>query len=194
MKSLKLHIKLFLTGAVMLVFYSSAIAQNKIPTEGWKARPGLVDTLSKRNSEVNYYESKVPSFNLPDLLKLPDGNMAKNPEIWQNIRRPEILDLFSEQMFGYAPIDQPADMNFKVYDITRDALNGLAIRKQIRVNFTSKPDGPFMDILLYLPKELKSPVALFLGLNFQGNHTIHNDPAITITSSWLPNQQGRSRE
>ena len=187
MKNLKLHIKLFLTGAVLFVCYISAIAQNKIPTEGWKARPGLVDTLSKRNSEVNYYESNVPSFNLPDLLKLPDGNMAKNSEIWQNIRRPEILDLFSEQIFGYAPIDQPADMSFKVYDITRDALNGLAIRKQIRVNFTSKPDGPFMDILLYLPKELKSPVALFLGLNFQGNHTIHNDPAITITSSWLPN-------
>lgn len=189
MKSLKLYAKLFIPGAVLFVCYISAVAQNKIPPDGWKARPGLVDTLSKRDSEVNYYESKVPSFNLPDLLKLPDGNMAENPEIWQNIRRPEILNLFSEQIFGYTPVDRPEDMNFEVYDINREALNGLATRKQIRVNFTSKSDGPFMDILLYLPKELKSPVALFLGLNFQGNHTIHNDPGITITSSWLPDRR-----
>jgi len=29
------------------------------------------------------------------------------------------------------------------------------------------------------------PVPLFVGLNFQGNHAIHTDPAIALSTSWM---------
>lgn len=46
-----------------------------------------------------------------------------------------------------------------------------------------------LSLLLYLPNDIKKQersVALFLGLNFFGNHTIHKDPAIAITKNWIP--------
>jgi hypothetical protein len=40
---------------------------------------------------------------------------------------------------------------------------------------------------MYLPNKAKAPVPLFVGLNFDANYTIDNDPNITITSGWVPN-------
>ncbi|MDX2443931.1 MAG: acetylxylan esterase [Bacteroidales bacterium] len=188
MKILKKHI-LLIIGMLVMNLYPSLLAQEYSEKGSWKANQGLIDTLSKRNSEANYYENRVPNFNLPDPLTLPDGTTAKNIELWKNIRRPEILNLFAEHMFGYAPIGKPENMSFEVYDNDPNALDGKATRKQVRVNFTGKSEGPFMNILIYLPKKSAASVPLFLGLNFQGNHTIHTDEVITITSSWLPNRR-----
>ena len=177
-------VNLLLVGILLVISYPLLLAQ-----DGWQARKGLMDTLSKKNSEANYYENEVPTFSLPDPLVLPDGTVAQNVEIWKIVRRPEILNLFSEQVYGYAPIDRPVNMTFDVYDLNSNALKGLATRKQVRINFTGKQDGPFMDVLIYLPNNSKLPVPLFLGLNFQGNHTIDDDPGIAITKSWLPNRR-----
>jgi hypothetical protein len=47
-----------------------------------------------------------------------------------------------------------------------------------------------MDILIYLPKNAKSPVPLFLGLNFAGNHAINSDPAIRLSTRWMRERSG----
>jgi hypothetical protein len=70
-------------------------------------------------------------------------------------------------------------------------LGGKATRKQIVAHFSAKDDGPKMEILIYLPNDAKTSVPLFVGLNFGGNHTIHTDPGIKITQSWIrPNTKG----
>jgi hypothetical protein len=76
-------------------------------------------------------------------------------------------------------------MSFKVFDKDRNALGGLATRKQVTVNFTGKKGGPEMDILIYLPNAGQKPVPTFVLLNFGGNHTIHSDPAIKLSRSWM---------
>ncbi len=156
---------------------------------GWIAGVGLVDTLSGKNSGSNYNESLIPPYTLPDLLILKNGKNVNTHKTWEKKRKKEILSYFSESVYGYAPVGKPENLSFDIYDFNKSALNGLATRKQVRVNFTGKPDGPFMDILIYLPVNSETPVPLFLGLNFQGNHTINNDPEISITKSWLPNRR-----
>ena len=42
-------------------------------------------------------------------------------------------------------------------------------------------------MLVFLPAHSNGPVPLFLGLNFNGNHTIHPSPEISITKSWVQN-------
>jgi len=134
--------------------------------------------------EANYDESKMPAYTLPDPLVLANGQKVTTPEQWRAERRPELLRLFEEQVYGRAP-GRPADLWFKVWDEDRKALGGKAIRKQVTIYFSKDAQGPRMDLLLYLPAAATRPVPVFLGLNFVGNHGTTDDPAVAITSSWM---------
>lgn len=135
--------------------------------------------------EPNYDESKVPAYTLPDPLVLSNGKKVTHARMWTSQRRKEILELFREHMFGRSP-GKPTAMRFEVRSVERNALDGKATRKEVRVHFTGKQDGPRMDILMYLPNQVKKP-SLFLGLNFNGNQSIHSDPAITLSDQWMRN-------
>lgn len=120
----------------------------------------------------------------PDALRLRSGEVVIDAAGWRERRRPEILRLFEAQMYGRAP-GRPARMTFERTSNDDGALGGLATRREVRVRFDGTPAGPFMDILLYLPSDASGPVPLFLGLNFKGNHAIHADPGIALTTSWM---------
>jgi hypothetical protein len=135
---------------------------------------------------VNYDESKVPKYTLPDPLVTCDGRQVTDRAAWRKQRRPEILGLFEKHIYGKMP-GRPEGMTFQTRSVARDALGGKATRKEVTVLFTGKADGPKMDILLYLPNDAKKAVPLFLGLNFGGNHAIHSDPGITLCGSWMRN-------
>ncbi|MGQ9462968.1 MAG: glucuronyl esterase domain-containing protein [Candidatus Fervidibacter sp.] len=155
---------------------------------GWQPNPELVKKLSERRPNVIYDESKVPAYTLPDPLTCLDGTKVTTPELWFKKRRPEILELFRTHMYGRAPIGKPAEMRFEIFDLDRNALGGKATRKQVRILFTGDPNGPSMDLLIYLPNDAPRPVPVFMLLNFSGNHSIHSDPAIRIKPVWLKGQ------
>lgn len=134
---------------------------------------------------VNYDENKVPPYTLPDPLVMCDGSRVGDAEAWRTRRRPEVLKLFEDHVYGRAP-GKPTDLAFQVLEQSANALNGLATRKQVRVRFSSKSDGPKMDLLIYIPNGAKKPVPAFLGLNFYGNQSIHKDPEILISDAWMP--------
>jgi hypothetical protein len=138
--------------------------------------------------EVNYDESKIPPFTLPNPLELNEGGFVKSAKEWKEKRRPEIMELFETQMFGKAP-KIAKELRFKVLSEDKQALGGKATRKEVNVYF-SKNEDSYMTILIYLPNQHKKPVPVFAGLNFYGNYTINADPGITITSNWVANECG----
>ena len=138
--------------------------------------------------EFNYDETKVPAYTLPDPLISDSGNRITSLRQWRRQRRPELLRHFEEQVYGRCPVPRP-DMSFEVRSVEPQALNGSAVRKQVTAYFSSDKAGTQMVILIYLPAEVTGPVPVFLGLNFYGNHTIHSDPGIELSSVWARNSK-----
>ena len=84
----------------LLVLHFPVSAQEK---EGWQASRETIDRLSKGQTIFNYEESKVPVYTLPDLLTSSNGKKITNQGDWLKIRRPELLELFTSQVFGRVP-------------------------------------------------------------------------------------------
>jgi hypothetical protein len=136
--------------------------------------------------EVNYDESQVPQYALPDSLICADGTKVDSARLWRQKRRGELVKLFEENVYGRAP-GRPTGMKFAPASINKNALGGKATRREVTVLFTGREQDPNMSILIYLPNDGPRPVPIFVGLDFNGNHCIHADPGITLTKSWVPN-------
>ncbi len=170
-------------------------------TKGWTASWSLVFIVTvvftlglsvtarsavAQGNSVNYDEQKVPEFDLPDPLRTDDGRQVTTPELWWQVRRPELVELFEREVYGRTP-GRPATMHFELLESGK--WGEKADRKQIRVHFTDVADGPHMDMLVYLPSDRREPVPLFLGLNFAGNHSITDDPQVLVPGSWVRNNE-----
>lgn len=134
----------------------------------------------------NYDESKIPDFILPDILISNANESIKNVDQWEKIRRSEILELFESEVYGKIPYHD-VEVKFNILDVKKDALDGLAERKQIKIVFLSNDKELSADLLIYLPAERKAKVPIFVGYNFYGNHTVNPDPEIWLASSWIRN-------
>jgi hypothetical protein len=140
-----------------------------------------------QSGDANYDEAKVPAYTLPDPLRTNGGKSVTDAAAWRETRRGEILKLLETEVYGRSP--GRGSTRFEVTSVEPKALDGKAIRKEIRAYFGGGKDGPRMDILVYLPANARAPVPIFLGLNFRGNHTIHADPGITLSAAWMPDDK-----
>jgi hypothetical protein len=138
-------------------------------------------------AQVNYDESKAGSYTLPDPLVLANGQPVRNATTWKKLRRPEILHLLETQMFGRTP-GKPEIETFEVTSVDRHALSGAAVRKLVTIRFG--PKAPPLYVLLYLPPNAKGRVPVFVGLSFNGNHSIQNDPGVPLSTQWFRDFKG----
>ncbi len=137
----------------------------------------------------NYDEAKVGSYELPDPLRMANGQPVTDAKAWR-ARRQEILRLFGEHVYGFTPVTKTR-IAFAETKRAENALNGLAIRREVTVYLTGRKDGPQMRLLLFVPKAAKQPAPVFMGLSFNGNHAVHPDPGITLSSAWMRNDRDR---
>jgi hypothetical protein len=138
---------------------------------------------------ANYDETKVEAYTLPDPLRFTDGTPVAVAAAWREKRRPELFRLFEEHVYGRSP-GPPPGVRFVVFESDANALGGLATRRQVRVLLDGTEDGPSFEILLYVPNAIRRPVPAFLGLNFDGNHAVHSDPNIRLSTRWIGEGSG----
>lgn len=134
--------------------------------------------------DANYDETKVPKYTLPDPLVTAAGRRVSDPEAWRNVRRPEILELFREHVYGSAPRPSGATTS-EVSSKREGVLAGRARMKEVAIYFAGRKDGPKMNLLILVPAGAKRPVPLFLGLNFNGNHAVHADLPVALSQQWM---------
>ena len=132
---------------------------------------------------ANYDEARVGRFVPLDPLTTSDGRRVTTPDLWTQVRRPELLRMFETEMYGKVPQSpEPTRPMVRLRSEDRNALDGKAIRREVTIAFTENLDGPRMDLLIYLPRDAgpsrRAPA--FLALNFGGNHTVHADPGIML--------------
>ena len=139
---------------------------------------------SRERSPVAEYVSAP----LPEILVTRDGRPVTSMEAWKEFRRPEILELFRDHVYGRVP-ETEAEVRYLEAVPPTPALEGRAIRREVDLVVSHGEDTLTMGLLVFLPPDPPGPVPLFLGLNFYGNHTIHQDPQIRITDSWVRNNE-----
>ena len=168
---------------------------------------------------ANFDEAKVPKFELTDPLKTTDGRIVNTPELWNEVRRPELLKLFADEMFGHPPLPPTNDLfgngaqglratcysynpSFREDNTVAPESNGYFVfnskgrRYQIFLRLYKQAEsGQRMNqdikILIYVPRNTTGKVPAFLGLNFRGNHTVSADPGIRLGTVWVRPEGGK---
>ena len=126
---------------------------------------------------------------VPDALHFENGKPVRNSAEWQK-RRSGIMSLFAMQVYGRTPAE-PANMlsHRQVLLDHGTAFGGVAIRKQINIEFSRGAETRTIHILLYLPAKAHVPVPVIVGLNFSGNQTVAADPGIALNDVWVRTPQ-----
>lgn len=145
----------------------------------------IVSTIStaQEPADTNYDETKVPSYELPNPL-IDNAGQPVGRDEWVAHRRTQVQRLLEDSVYGKTP-DRKLAVRYELMNTDPKALDGRATRKQIAAFFGDEEYR--LDILLYIPNRPKGPVAGFIGLNFNGNHTVHADPGI------LKQETGKAR-
>jgi hypothetical protein len=123
-------------------------------------------------------------------LKLKNGEPVREAGTWTKRRRQEVLEIFQTQVYGRSP-GRPRHLQFEVSSLDKQALKGTAVRKEVTIRISDKPDAPALHMLMYLPARAQKPVPVFLGLNFGGNHAVHADPGIRLGDVWTRGAAGK---
>ena len=131
----------------------------------------------------NYDEAKVPHYTLPDVLKTTSGKIIRNEEKWEKLRRPEVLKLFEDHIYGQMPTDYDSIR----YALTEDdgaEMAGKAVLKQVGITVFRKGNSVQINVVLFTPAQAKKPVPVFLLINNRGKE--NTDPTRAKKSEFWP--------
>lgn len=142
------------------------------------------DWAEAQQKTVNYDESKIAPYTLPELLVTQAGKKVTSAEQWTEERRPEVLALFQQHVFGRTPGNW-GKVSFETKEVKKDALGGKATRKLIHIALPEHPAWPGMEVMLYLPNAAKGPVPCFVGPSFGGNHAVSTETDVPISTRWM---------
>ncbi|HWB11394.1 MAG TPA: acetylxylan esterase [Pirellulales bacterium] len=123
---------------------------------------------------------------LPDPLMMFSGQRVATPDDWWQKRRPELKALFEFYMYGRAP-EAPKNLRAKVERTDAGYFGGKATKKEVTLSF-GPPGTPEIRLLVVVPNRPARPPAVFVGTNFNGNHTLVDDPSVTLPTGWVPDR------
>jgi len=166
---------------------------HRAPAQGAPAQPAPTQPAPPSvvaGIPVNYDETKVGTYTLPDPLVTSAGARVRDAATWRRVRRPEILRMIETTQFGRAP-GRPEKVVVDRFDTGTVALDGKAIRRQTTLYFTEDRNGPKAELLSYVPADAKGPVPLLLQIGFSANQNVVDDPGIKPGKIWNPRQKTR---
>lgn len=103
--------------------------------------------------------------NIPRLTETISRQTVNTVEEWEKYRRPEIISLFSEYIYGVRPVERPKDLRFDVLEEKEFDGSVKIKRKLIGIGFS---DYRF-NVYGYVPADCKNKIPVFLYIMHE-NH------------------------
>ena len=135
------------------------------------------------HDEANYDEAKVPAYTLPDVLKTSAKKTVGSRSVWEKTRRPEILALFENNVYG----QMPKTYDRITYTVTKQdsaAMNGRARLKEVLIEVFRGNKSVKINLVLFVPAGTKKPAPVFLLINNRGRD--NTDPSRATKSEFWP--------
>ena len=132
---------------------------------------------------INYDETQVPSFVLPDMMVCNDGTPVRDVKTWEKKRRPELLEYFFSQEYGRTRYDK-IGVRYEDVSTNPDFLGGKATCKQVRFIFSNGEKEHEAIAMLVIPNHRKGKIPVFVAYNFKGNHSTTLDTTILYSPAF----------
>lgn len=114
-------------------------------------------------SDVNYDESKIPPYTLPALLEAENGTKISSVKEWEKLRRPEIYQLFQNEMYGTMP-EGKVKQKFTVLNVDENFADGLATHKVVEMILSRGEKSMKATIHVYTPNHVKkAPMFMYFS-------------------------------
>ena len=134
--------------------------------------------------KANEDESLVVMSPLPDPLARADGSIITDAKDWPE-QRARWMKLIAEHEYGFAPSEK-ADVQWEL--VEEGLMNeNKTKRQQFVVHIKTQAASIDVDLAFFTPNKSGKPKGTFLGLNFQGNHTVDSAPELRIPKGWVGN-------
>lgn len=132
-------------------------------------RPGPSGNAQAPNA-TNYDEAKAGPFSkVPDPLVLNGGRRVPSTKMWWKQRRPQIVELFDENILGRAPKTTPA-VHWEVVSTTREKNGDIPVITKKLIGHVDNSGCPAIqvniEVTLSTPANAKGPVPVMLELDF----------------------------
>lgn len=141
------------------------------------------------DKDVVYDEQQIVPYDLPQLLVSAEGKQITSAEDWYNIRRPQIMSLFGNLIYGTVPTPEfPITTSYETVSIDDQFLHGVATRKDIRIQFENAKGKAEMLVLEFLPNAADQAVPALMIHSFDDTHgnafDAHPTQADRLRNGW----------
>lgn len=165
---MKTSVRLALPVWLLALFaWHGMCAAQEASQESWQAFGPQVEARQAKSDEakdgLNFREENVPEYKLPDPLVFEDGTPVKTVADWNSRRRPELMALFREHVYGIRPTT-PYHVTFEEVDKRDNAMGIGATAKQVRAIIKAEKGSHTFDFVLVTPKS-DDPVPLVVLIN-----------------------------
>lgn len=132
----------------------------------------------------------APAYTLPDPLVTKAGKKVTTAQEWTTVRRPEVLELFRQHVYGRVPATE-YKKTFKVVNEDKAAMGGAATLRQVDVTVEAAGKSLVIHLSLFVPNHAPKPAPAFLLICNRSPDNI--DPTRQKKSEFWPAEEAIAR-
>lgn len=139
---------------------------------GLSNKTGLSREAKEYDKDLNYDESRIPHYDLPPLLTTSFGKPITCAKEWMEFRRPEILGLYANLIYGRVPEPaSPIETHYEVLKTDPEFMEGRFTRKDVQILFQNEKGSMDMRFLVFVPNHVEGPAPAFFMHSFNSTRS-----------------------